>query len=366
MKISAIIPAYNRENLLGMTVNCLLRQTRPPDEIIVVDDGSTDSTRQVAESFGNPVKVLSQKNSGPAAARNLGLAHAQGEMVLFFDSDDLLIPSSVESLMLSMENAGSDIAYGPWIKGAISAGSFVPENQVLQQQGLPQGGSLTYWLLSAWSVISHTALFHRRILEKIGGFPEQFWGVEDQAVFLNSLLHGATVSFAPDSLVLYRTGNEGKLTGSGLNNAMRFKEWISFLLYAREQSLEKGATDPLNWLGYRMRLWQATQDLEGLPELSEWKNRSLELLGRKFSHKFYPFLRFFYRVMGGLQVRLVGGRAPSCFRIGPLNVHQIQQIESLGLSVDISTQQTIWKPQFQLDGVPTRKHIPVSNTYPHI
>ena len=87
--ISVIIPAYNHEELLPQTLESLLRQTFPAEEIIVVDDGSTDRTADVAESFGEPIRVIRQENSGPAAARNRGFHESQGEFIHFFDSDDL-------------------------------------------------------------------------------------------------------------------------------------------------------------------------------------------------------------------------------------------------------------------------------------
>ena len=80
--VSVIIPAYNRESLLPQTLRSLLAQTLPAVEIIVVDDGSTDRTGAVAESFGEPVRVIHQENSGPAAARNRGFLDSRGEFIL--------------------------------------------------------------------------------------------------------------------------------------------------------------------------------------------------------------------------------------------------------------------------------------------
>lgn len=83
--ISVIIPAYNAATTLPACLQALLNQTQPPDEIIVVDDGSQDQTAQVARAYG--AQTLEQSHRGPAAARNLGIAHARGELLLLTDAD---------------------------------------------------------------------------------------------------------------------------------------------------------------------------------------------------------------------------------------------------------------------------------------
>ena len=97
--ISVIIPAYNVGQYLAAAINSALQQTRAPDEIIVVDDGSTDKTPEVAKSFGGRVKYLRQENAGPAAARNLGIREAKCEWVAFLDGDDLWLPWHLSEVM---------------------------------------------------------------------------------------------------------------------------------------------------------------------------------------------------------------------------------------------------------------------------
>jgi len=94
--VSVIIPAYNREAYLGEAIESALRQTRPPDEIVVVDDGSTDRTAEIAQSFGKTVRCLSQANQGAGAARNAGLQATRGNLVAFLDSDDLWLERKLE------------------------------------------------------------------------------------------------------------------------------------------------------------------------------------------------------------------------------------------------------------------------------
>lgn len=104
MTVSVIIPTYNRAQLLTQAIDCLLEQTRVPDEIIVVDDGSTDNTLEVLARYGPPVRVIQQENAGPGIARNRGIEAATGDLLAFLDSDDTLDPESIRKRAEYLEN----------------------------------------------------------------------------------------------------------------------------------------------------------------------------------------------------------------------------------------------------------------------
>ena len=89
MKVSTIIPVYNGSKYLASTLESALAQTRPVDEFIVIDDGSTDSSPEILASHGDRLTVIRQHNQGVAAARNVGLRHATGDLITFLDQDDL-------------------------------------------------------------------------------------------------------------------------------------------------------------------------------------------------------------------------------------------------------------------------------------
>jgi hypothetical protein len=112
--ISVIIPTYNRAHMLPKTIASLLSQPRLPDEILVIDDGSTDNTHEIMQQFSAPVRYLPQaKNGGESVARNIGLDHAQGDMICFLDSDDTLPNDSIavrEAYLLA--NLNADAVYG--------------------------------------------------------------------------------------------------------------------------------------------------------------------------------------------------------------------------------------------------------------
>jgi hypothetical protein len=98
MRISAVIPTYNRADLLPATLEAVLGQTLPADEILVVDDGSQDDTQAVLQRYAPRVQGLRIANAGDLAARNVGLAAARGELVAFCDSDDLWRPDYLASM----------------------------------------------------------------------------------------------------------------------------------------------------------------------------------------------------------------------------------------------------------------------------
>jgi glycosyltransferase involved in cell wall biosynthesis len=96
MLVSAIIPTYNRAKTIERAVISVLAQSWKEMEVIVVDDGSTDQTRDVLRGYGDKIRVIFQKNAGPAAARNTGIKAAKGEIISFLDSDDAWLATKTE------------------------------------------------------------------------------------------------------------------------------------------------------------------------------------------------------------------------------------------------------------------------------
>ena len=108
-----IVPAYNVERYLGEALESALAQTVPPAEVIVVDDGSTDGTRAVAESFAPRVVCVPQENAGPGPARNRGAALATGDFLAFLDADDVWEPDKLERQLAAFRaDPGLELVFG--------------------------------------------------------------------------------------------------------------------------------------------------------------------------------------------------------------------------------------------------------------
>jgi glycosyltransferase involved in cell wall biosynthesis len=164
MTISVIIGAYNAEDTIAETLASVLGQTLLPNEIIVVDDGSTDRTAQVAAAASNSIRVIRQNNRGAAAATNVGVKLATGDALAFVDADDLW---AHEKLALQAR-ALAEQPELDGISGHLSA-FFCPTNdpETNKRYRLPDGPE-PGWVLGAM-------LLRRRCFERLEPFAENLW-----------------------------------------------------------------------------------------------------------------------------------------------------------------------------------------------
>ena len=125
VSLSVVIPCRNGARFLAQTLRAALNQTRPPDEIVVVDDGSTDASRAIAEAFGPPVRVLSGPAEGAAVARNAGAAAATGDLLMFLDADDLLTPPTLAALAAALAGQGRAVALCPWDRYELAGEAWI-------------------------------------------------------------------------------------------------------------------------------------------------------------------------------------------------------------------------------------------------
>ncbi len=109
LTVSTILPVFNRAASIGQAVQSVLDQTRPADEVIVVDDGSSDDLEQALDPFGDRIILIRQANAGVAAARNAGVARARGEWLTFQDSDDLWTPDHLQACCRDLAEVADDV-----------------------------------------------------------------------------------------------------------------------------------------------------------------------------------------------------------------------------------------------------------------
>lgn len=191
--VSVVVPTYNRAGIIGETIENIFQQTYPNIELIIVDDGSTDNTESVLKSYGSRVRWAIQKNAGPAAARNRGIAMARGEIVAFQDSDDVWHPTKLARQVSLMERAGPSVV-------CCLCNSIVqlPGVEVRSFENAPVSPALDegVWLNVTEVLATRFILFNQAIavraevLKRLGGFDESFRLMEDADLALRLSLEG--------------------------------------------------------------------------------------------------------------------------------------------------------------------------------
>ena len=165
-EVSVIVPAFNGEGFLEDALRSAVGQTLPPLEVIVIDDGSSDGSAEIAEAFGEPVRCVRQANAGVAAARNRGLSLARGEFIAFLDHDDLWPPDKLEIQAAALRSdPGVDIVTGRMrvLGGAVPGRAWSVE----EGREAPGGAHLP------------AALIRRSAFERIGSLDEGVGGASD-------------------------------------------------------------------------------------------------------------------------------------------------------------------------------------------
>lgn len=185
-KVSVIIPTYNRAASIAASIQSVLDQTWQNYEIIVVDDGSTDNTRQVVENFTDDrVRyIYLEQNGGPSRARNEGIRQAKYEYIAFLDSDDEWLPQKLEKQMQLMLNVPETVGLVYCrVKARKEDGDIaVCPNLSLQKEQLE--GWLLEDLIGGNVIDTTTMLIRRQCLEQTGGFDEGLSCLEDWELVL--------------------------------------------------------------------------------------------------------------------------------------------------------------------------------------
>ena len=202
-KVSIIIPTYNREKKIVKAIESVLNQTYKNFELIVVDDGSTDKTKSVVESFKDPrIKYYFQENSGrPAVARNTGIKNCSGSLIAFLDSDDEWLPTKLEKQIKKMkDNKEADVVTCLCI---FKNESNNTENKKDFYNYSGKFFDRLFYTLD--SMTPSSVLVKKEILDKVGLFDESKMcaGVEDFDLWLRIAKSGYKIDYVPEHLFKY-------------------------------------------------------------------------------------------------------------------------------------------------------------------
>ena len=186
-KISAIITAYNRDYILSRAIDSVLNQTRPVDEILIIDDGSTDNTKNIVKKYEHQVKYIYQANRGVAGARNRGVCESESEWIAFLDSDDFWHPEYIEVMSnVIAELQGKAALFFCDITRRINhresshwkeTGFYIGSDYVLNKD------AAEWALLDTQPMMLQTSIIKRSAYNQIGGIPENLLTREDTYLF---------------------------------------------------------------------------------------------------------------------------------------------------------------------------------------
>ena len=184
--ISVVIPTYNRSRLIQRAITCVLAQTVPCKELLIVDDGSTDDTVDVVRSFGPPVRLIPQQHGGPSRARNLGVAEATTDWIAFLDSDDLWHPDYLERMSAAIGATSgkaavyfSDVNYDNTARTHWAKAGFVSAEPVHLFTDASRVAMMeTHPMLLPFSV------FRKDVYQRYGGLLDTLWSGEDTHLFI--------------------------------------------------------------------------------------------------------------------------------------------------------------------------------------
>ena len=191
--VSVIMPAYNALPYIGQAIQSVLDQDYDALELIVVDDGSSDGTPDEARRFGERVRVIEQKNGGPAAARNCGARAARGELLAFLDADDVWLPGKVRAQVDYLtHHADAGVVFGHWIRweanpdGSFSTPPAVPVETDAETTVTELSGWIYPELLLDSVVWIVSAMVRRTLWDELGGLDESLRIGEDYDFFLRA------------------------------------------------------------------------------------------------------------------------------------------------------------------------------------
>ena len=205
MKISVIIPTYNRAEVISRAIKSVQNQTFQPFEIIVIDDGSSDNTRRIIKEQFSYCRYYYQENKGVSSARNLGIQKAESEWIAFLDSDDEWKPNKLISQLPLLEKSKVCHSNEIWKRN----GKTIPQNKSHQKFG----GLIFEQCLKKCIIAPSTVVSHKGIFYDVGLFDESIKICEDYEMWLR-ITAKYKVGFDPKELIIKYGGHSDQLSNA--------------------------------------------------------------------------------------------------------------------------------------------------------
>ena len=198
--VSVIIPAYNSAATIGRAIDSALAQDLSGAEILVVNDGSTDTTRAVLDSYGEKIRIIERSNGGQSAACNTGMAAAGGKYLAFLDADDYWLPGRLRMTVDALECSGAGLALCDYLL-------VDRENGRVLGVARPGRAPTREDIFDEWPQMARASVTMRADLAReCGGFPEGIgWG--EDVIFWLAAIHRRPFTYVPAVLAAYCTSD---------------------------------------------------------------------------------------------------------------------------------------------------------------
>lgn len=290
--ISVIIPVYNSEKYIPIAIDSVLEQSYSNYEIIVVDDGSTDNTRQKLQPYKKKIRYIYQENQGSAAARNVGISLAKGDLIAFLDADDFwTIPDKLSKQVALFEDNPTLGCINTGWKIVDGAGKHI---KTVQPWHKAPKLDLETWLKKK-CVRTSAMVFRKHWLEKVGGFDEELRQSHDVDLALRLSLAGCETVWLKDATVCYRQ-HEANTTKNSLKQA-KYVQMVLDKFFARP-NLPESIKQQESQIRYHTLVWLAWYQYRAgnLDEMAKFLQKSLDfspyLRVENISHWLSSFKRF--------------------------------------------------------------------------
>jgi glycosyltransferase involved in cell wall biosynthesis len=250
--VAVVIPVYNGAASVARAIESVLCQRFAGEvEVIVVNDGSTDSTAAVLERYEGRIRVLNHQNHGPAHARNAAATVSSAEYIAFLDADDAFIP---DKLARTVPQLASDEGAALLFHDAVALnrdGDEIATSCVPADRARPP--SMDEMLRQLWPIITSTVVMRRRTFHLCGGFSEEFkFGYEDPDLWVRAREHGHFV-YVPQPLTYYTLIEERaeRMEKYLTSQAVFFRRLRQRYGEAAEELIRRTVRSYTNWLGYQ-------------------------------------------------------------------------------------------------------------------
>ena len=220
-RVTVVIPTLDRKEFLEQAIETVQVQTYEPLECIVVDDGSTDGTREYLDSLDyDALRTIYRDNeTGLSSARNAAIDAAEGEYVTFLDSDDILYPHTVETLVTELDKQSEDCA------GAFGSKKFITPRGRVKEKRAPTGRITEATIENARAIGGPSSTtFRLDAVEDVGGFDESFDGLEDLDLYLTLLKKYSL--FGVDKVCCERRTHDRQMSGDNEMMSRSFRKLL--------------------------------------------------------------------------------------------------------------------------------------------